>query len=110
MTEKEPFDLLIRKVNIAEAKEIMQTVRRIERRNPDHLFIVIVKGLDHKTSEEIAEVIKKIYPRITIIQEMPTEKLLKMKRDLEKESLFVDNYATLKSIDEELIKRHVNDG
>lgn len=63
MERKEKIGLLIRDITVDEAKEIMEKVREIEQRDPDRLFFTQIKGLEHKSAIDVAEVITKIFPK-----------------------------------------------
>lgn len=59
----EKIGLLINGLSVDEAKEIMVKVREIEQKQPDRLFLTQIKGLEHKSTKEVAEVIMKIFPK-----------------------------------------------
>lgn len=63
----EKIELLITDITIDEAREIMEKVREIERREPDRLFFTQIKGLEHKPAREVTEVIKKVFPKRKIV-------------------------------------------
>ena len=66
MTE-EKIGLLITDITVDEAREIMQKVREIEQRDPDRLLFTQIKGLEHKPARDVAEVIKKVFPKRKIV-------------------------------------------
>ena len=63
----EKIGLMIRGLTIDEAKEIMETVREIEQRDPKRLFFAHIKGLEHKPAREVVEVMKKVFPKREIV-------------------------------------------
>lgn len=64
---EEKIGLLIRGITIDEAKEIMETVREIEQREPGRVFFAQIKGLEHKPSREVVDVMKKVFPKRDVV-------------------------------------------
>ena len=62
------IDLVICDITVEEAKEIMLKVREIEQKDPKRTVFTQIKGMENCSKEEVAEVMKKIFPVKTGVQ------------------------------------------
>ncbi|GAJ00965.1 unnamed protein product, partial [marine sediment metagenome] len=60
--------LIINNITVDEAREIMEKVREIEQRDTSRLIFTQIKGLEHKSVEEAAEVVRKVFPKKKIVR------------------------------------------
>ncbi len=60
--------LIINDITVDEAREIMEKVREIEQRDTSRLIFTQIKGLEHKSVEEAAEVVRKVFPKRKIVR------------------------------------------
>lgn len=66
--EEEKIGLIINDITIDEAREIMEKVRDIEQRDTSRLIFTQIKGMEHKSVEEAAEVVRKVFPKKKIVR------------------------------------------
>lgn len=64
----EKIGLLINGITVEEASEIMKKVREIEQRGKDRTIFVQIKGLVHRPVKEVAEIVRKVFPKRRVAQ------------------------------------------
>lgn len=62
------ISLVINNITVKEAREIMEKVREIEQRNSKRMIFTQIKGLEHKPVKEVAEIVRKVFPKRRVAQ------------------------------------------
>ena len=60
--EEKKITLQIEDVTVLEAKEIMKTVRSIERRDSERIVFCLVLGMEEQSAEEAKSILAEIFP------------------------------------------------
>lgn len=58
----EKLNLIINGITVDEASEIMKTVREIEQRDTKRTIFTQIKGIEHKSVEEVRKIVRKVFP------------------------------------------------